>query len=102
VNGGGSEHSPIPTPDGKALYVTSDRPGGFGGEDIYLTTRNNDGKWEPLLNLGSTINGSGDDRCAAWTPDLKFFLFDSTRSGGFGGRDIWWVYFKDVLGYPNS
>jgi hypothetical protein len=94
VNGSGSEHSPIPTPDGKSLYVTSDQPGGFGGEDIYISTRNSNGTWGSLVNLGSTINGPGDDRCAAWTPDLKFFLFDSTRSGGFGGRDIWWIYFN--------
>jgi hypothetical protein len=96
VNGVGSEHSPIPTPDGKSLYVTSDRPGGFGGEDIYITTRNTNGTWGTLVNLGSAINGPGDDRCAAWTPDLKIFLFDSTRSGGFGGRDIWWIYYLEV------
>jgi hypothetical protein len=46
------------------------------------------------------VNGPGDDRCPAWTPDLKIFLFDSVREGGFGARDIWWVYFKDVMGNP--
>jgi len=102
VNGSGSEHSPIPTPDGKSLYVTSDQPGGFGGEDIYISTRNTKGTWGSLVNLGSAINGPGDDRCAAWTPDLKIFLFDSTRSGGFGGRDIWWIYFSKIPGYPSS
>jgi len=96
VNGLGSEHSPIPTPDGKSLYVTSDRPGGFGGEDIYITNRNSAGEWGPSVNLGPIINGSSDDRCAAWTPDLKIFLFDSTRLGGFGGRDIWWIYYSEV------
>ena len=100
VNSSGSEHTSIPTLDGRSLYVTSDRPGGFGGEDIYVTTRSTDGVWGPLVNLGPLVNGPGDDRCPMWTPDLRVFLFDSVREGGFGSRDIWWVYFKDVTGYP--
>ncbi len=100
VNSPASEHSPTPAPDGRSLYVTSDRSGGFGKDDIYITTRGADGKWGPLVNLGPVINGRGDDRCPAWTPDLKIFLFDSIRGGGRGARDIWWVYFKAVQGYP--
>lgn len=100
VNGPGSEHSPIPTPDGRSLYVTAVRPNGFGDDDIYITTRGVDGAWSSLINLGPIINGPGDDRCAVWTPDLKIFLFDSVRDDGYGSRDIWWVYFKDVMGYP--
>lgn len=100
VNGPGSEHSPIPTPDRRSLYVTSTRPDGFGDDDIYITTRGADGAWSPLINLGPIVNGPGDDRCAVWTPDLRIFLFDSVREGGFGSRDVWWVYFKDVMGYP--
>ncbi len=48
------------------------------------------------------INGPGDDRCPAWTPDLRIFLFDSVRASGFGARDIWWVYFEDVKGHPST
>ena len=100
VNGPGDEHHSIPTPDGKSLYVTATRDGGYGGDDTYITTRNANGKWEPLVNLGPLINGLGDDRCPAWTPDFKIFLFDSTRGDGFGSLDLWWLYFKDVQGYP--
>ena len=100
VNGPGDEHHSIPTPDGKSLYVTSLRDGGYGGDDTYITTRDEDGKWGPLVNLGPIINGPGDDRCPAWTPDGKIFLFDSTRGDGFGSLDLWWVYFEDVQGYP--
>ena len=100
VNGPETEHSPIPTPDGRSLYVTTTRPEGFGDEDIYITTRGADGTWGSLLNLGPLVNGPGDDRCAVWTPDLRIFLFDSVREGGFGSRDIWWIYFEDVIGNP--
>ena len=102
VNGPGDEHHSIPTPDGQSLYVTTVRDGGYGGEDNYTTTRDAEGKWGPLVNLGSLINGPGDDRCPAWTPDLKIFLIDSTRGGGFGTRDIWWVNFEEVMGYPRT
>jgi hypothetical protein len=100
VNSAVSEHTSIPTPDGRSLYITTIRAEGFGGEDNYVTTRSSDGTWSKLVNLGPLINGSGDDRCPAWTPDLKYFLFDSVRQNGSGGRDIWWVYFQDVSGYP--
>jgi hypothetical protein len=80
--------------------MTTTRDGGYGGEDNYITTRDADGKWGSLVNLGPIINGPGDDRCPAWTPDFKIFLFDSTRGDGFGSLDLWWVYFKDVQGYP--
>jgi hypothetical protein len=104
INGPGSEHTSIPTPDGRALYVTATRTAGFGGEDIYVTTRAADsgGTWGPLHNLGPLVNGPGDDRCPAWTPDRKIFLFDAVRAGGLGARDIWWVYFEDVPGYPSA
>jgi hypothetical protein len=80
--------------------VTSMRDGGYGGDDTYITTHDADGKWGRLINLGPIMNGPGDDRCPAWTPDDEIFLFDSTRGDGFGSLDLWWVYFKDVQGYP--
>jgi hypothetical protein len=99
VNGPGDEHHSIPTPDGSSLYVTTMREGGYGGEDNYITTRDSAGKWASLVNLGAQLNGPGDDRCPAWTPDGKFFLFDSTRADGFGSLDLWWVPFSEVTGY---
>jgi WD40-like Beta Propeller Repeat len=91
VNGPGSEHHSIPTPDGTALYITSDRTGGFGADDIYITTRDSHGQWARPTNAGPPVNGPGNDRCASWTPDGEIFLFDSDRTGGFGSKDLWWV-----------
>ena len=100
VNGPGDEHHSIPTSDGMSLYVTTTRESGYGGEDNYITTRDKNGEWGALVNLGPHLNGPGDDRCPAWTPDSQIFLFDSVKADGFGGRDLWWTYFKDVSGYP--
>jgi hypothetical protein len=96
VNSAASEHHSMPSPDGRSLHVTSDRSGGHGGEDMYVTTRAADGTWGPLADLGSPINGPANDRCAAWTPDGAIFLFDSDRPGGRGSKDLWWVYTKNV------
>lgn len=96
VNGPASEHHSILSPDGHSLYVTSNRPGGFGNDDIYVTTRGTDGTWSQLVNLGPLVNGPGNDRCPLWTPDGRILLFDSDRAGGYGSKDLWWVYFADL------
>jgi hypothetical protein len=96
VNGPGSEHHSMPGPDGRTLYVTSDRPGGYGGEDIYITTRAADGAWGPLVNAGPVVNGPGNDRCVTFTPDGTAVLFDSDRPGGYGSKDLWWVPTSDL------
>jgi len=96
VNSPNSDHHSIPSPDGKSLYVTSGRPGGYGGEDIYVTTRDDAGVWGPLVNLGPLVNSDKDDRCPSFTPDFRVFVFDSERAGGQGSKDLWWVYYDQL------
>jgi P-type Cu+ transporter len=109
VNSPYGEHHAMLSPDARSLYVTSDRPGGYGGEDIYVATRGADGNWGQLRDLAAPVNGPGNDRCPVLTPDGRIFLFDSDRASGLGSKDIWWVYNKDVAaaiapaaGLPNS
>jgi pimeloyl-ACP methyl ester carboxylesterase len=89
VNSAATEHHSLPSPDGNSLYVTSIREGGFGGEDIFVTTRNADGVWGELVNLGGRVNSDQNDRCPAFSPNFKTLFFDSERSGGFGDKDLW-------------
>jgi hypothetical protein len=96
VNSPQSDHHSLPSPDGKSLYVTSARAGGFGGEDIYVTTRDETGAWGALVNLGSLVNTDKHDRCPSLTPDFRVFMFDSERAGGYGDKDLWWVYYDKV------
>jgi Tol biopolymer transport system component len=96
VNSPYSDHDSLPSPDGKSLYVTSGRLGSFGGEDIYVTTRDDTGVWGPLVNLGRLINTEKHDRCPSLTPDNRIFMFDSERAGGYGDKDLWWVYYEKV------
>ncbi len=96
VNSAASEHHSLPSPDGRSLYVTSDRDGGHGGEDIYVTTRDESGAWGALRNLGLVVNSESDDRCPAFSPDYRRFYFDSEREGGYGSKDLWWVDYNRV------
>ncbi|MEX0856188.1 MAG: hypothetical protein WD056_01345 [Gemmatimonadota bacterium] len=96
VNSEFSDHHSLPSPDGRSLYVTSGRPGGFGGEDIYVTTLGEDGAWGPMVNMGPLVNSEANDRCPAFSPDHSIFYFDSAREGGEGGIDLWWIYTSNI------
>ena len=96
INSAASEHHSLPSPDGRSLYITTTRDEGYGGEDIYVTTRDDDGVWGPLANLGPLVNSEENDRCPAFSPDFEIFYFDSEREGGYGGKDLWWVYTENI------
>jgi Tol biopolymer transport system component len=96
VNTAETEHHSLPSPDGRSLYVTAYRADGYGGEDIFVTTREESGTWGPLVNLGPLVNSERDDRCPAFSPDFAVFYFDSEREGGFGNKDLWFVPYAEI------
>ena len=51
------------TADGKTLYFMSNRPGGLGGFDIWVTHKQPNGEWSPAQNLGPNINSAEHDHC---------------------------------------
>ncbi len=57
VNSAGSDFSPVVSPDGNKLFFTSDRDGGYGGQDIWVSERV-DGKWTRPVNMGRPVNNS--------------------------------------------
>jgi dipeptidyl aminopeptidase/acylaminoacyl peptidase len=96
VNSAASEHHSLPSQDGKSLYITSIRDGGFGGEDIFVSSRDINGNWTELVNLGESVNSDQNDRCPAFSPDFSLFYFDSERSGGYGDKDIWVLPYSQI------
>ncbi|MFX8945995.1 hypothetical protein ABTN08_20450, partial [Acinetobacter baumannii] len=50
------ESSPAISPDKQTLYFSSNRPGGYGGRDLYVSYRKPNGTWSPAVNMGPTIN----------------------------------------------
>jgi outer membrane protein OmpA-like peptidoglycan-associated protein len=79
--------------DGKIIYFVSDRDGGFGGRDIYMSELNEKGKWGDAKNLGSIINTKYDEEGVFMHPDGKTLYFSSKGHSSMGGYDI----FKTVL-----
>lgn len=76
------------TVDGKILYFTSDRPGGYGGLDVYKSIRDDSGDWGVPINLGPTINTPFDEETPFILEDGKTLYFSSQGHYSMGGFDI--------------
>lgn len=95
------------TNDGKTLYFASERPGGFGGRDIYVSKREPNGKWGKAVNLGPTINTPYNDDAPFIHPDAITLFFSSEGHNSMGGYDLFYTTNRDKtwgspinFGYP--
>lgn len=95
--------------DGKTMFFVSNRPGGFGGKDIYQASLLKDGSWGNIKNLGDKINTPLDDDAPFIHFDGRLFLFSSKGHNSIGGYDIFKSYLNlkdstwsvpENLGYP--
>jgi len=75
------------TPDSKVIYFASNRPGGYGGLDIYKVEKTN-GKWGYAKNLGPEVNTPLDEDAPFIHPDMKTLFFASDGHNSMGGKDI--------------
>jgi outer membrane protein OmpA-like peptidoglycan-associated protein len=94
------------SPDGKRLFFTSNRPGGKGELDIYVSDQDATGNWQKAVNLGGVINTSGNEDSPFLHPDGTLY-FSSDGHPGLGSNDIFKSKFIDGkwtrpvnLGYP--
>ena len=78
--------------DGKTMYFASNRTGGKGGTDLWMSTLADDGLWDPPVNMKS-INTEGDEEAPYIAPDGLTLYFSSNGHPGFGDADI----FRTVL-----
>ena len=93
VNSEFSEVGPGISKDGRSLYFGSDRPGGSGGFDLWVSQRASvTDVWGPPINLGTTINTSAEELVPAFSRDGHWMFFNSSRAGSFGGLDVWASY----------
>lgn len=95
-------------PDGKTLYFASSRPGGYGGNDIYVSVADANGVWGDAVNLGPVVNTKYNDEAMSIQPDGKTLYFSSQGHNSMGGYDIFKTTKNDSgtwttpvnLGYP--
>lgn len=78
--------TPCLSPDGKRLFFASDKPGGFGGFDLYYCQWKGD-YWDEPVNMGPVINTSGNEGYPFMNPAGELF-FSSDGHPGSGGKDI--------------
>lgn len=107
VNSNVWDSEPALSADGRTLYFTSERKGGFGREDIWVTEKNEKGEWSPASNLGKDINTPGREVSPFIHANGSTLYFSSTFHPGFGGFDAFYSSYNGLswsapknLGYP--
>ena len=101
------ESSPSISADKNALYFSSNRPGGYGGKDLYVSYRQKNGKWGPAQNMGADVNTAGDELAPFIHADNQTLYYTSDGLPGYGNADIYMLRKKgndwgkpENLGYP--
>jgi len=111
VNSGYWETHATLSADGSTLYFVSNRPGGFGGRDIYRCKKLPNGDWSMAMNLGSAINTAYEEDSPFLQPGSNTLYFSSEGHKSMGGFDIFSSTYEDTgivggwsepqnLGYP--
>jgi tetratricopeptide (TPR) repeat protein len=108
INTDSWESQPSLSPDKRDLYFSSNRPGGFGGSDLYVSRMGANGKWGAPVNLGPEINTAGDESSPFIHADNQTLYFASTGLPGYGEEDLFMAkrdstgrFAKPInLGYP--
>jgi Tol biopolymer transport system component len=82
--------APSVSSDGRELYFSSDRSGGYGLGDLYVSTRaTTQDPWGDPVNLGPALNSPFHEEVPRISQDGLLLLFQSSRPGGFGIVDLW-------------
>ena len=93
VNTSAIEAGPSISKRGLSLYFHSDRAGGYGSTDIWVSQRSStDEAWGPAYNVGPAVNGVAVESVASLSRDEHWLFFHSNRPGGVGGVDLWASY----------
>lgn len=89
------EGNPCLSPDDKTLYFVSNHYEGYGGKDIFYTTKDEQGRWGKPINLGANINTLNDEIAPFIAFDNRTLYFSSNGHFGLGGFDIFHSYGSD-------
>ena len=93
------ESQPTVNCEGKSLYFVSDRPGGYGGRDIWVSHLQENGAWTNAINLGPKINTKMDEESPFMADDNVTLFFASNGHPGYGETDIFYTRFNEDEGW---
>lgn len=98
IPGGNSVGDTFVAPDESYLIFSSERAGGIGGGDLYISYRAANGSWGTPINMGPEVNTERLDYCPVVTPDGKYFFFSRRTSEPANGGwrnvvagDVYWM-----------
>ncbi|MGC8898678.1 MAG: TolB family protein [Bacteroidota bacterium] len=97
------DSQPTLSRDGSMLIFASDRPGGYGGVDLWMTIREKGGVWSAPVNLGATINTPGDEYSPFIASDgiTLFFASDGGKEST-GKLDIYYAYYQGDIHWSEA
>ena len=99
INSGAFTAHPFIAPDESYLIWDSERENGYGGADLYISFRAEDGSWGPAINMGENINSAHDDIFGSVTSDGRYFIFSRislTEQPEDSTANIYWVDAKVI------
>jgi outer membrane protein OmpA-like peptidoglycan-associated protein len=82
------EPSVFITLDEQTMFITSEKDGGFGKMDIYVSEKDSLGNWSEMKNLGSKINTTADEDISYVSPEKNIIYFSSKGHSSMGGYDV--------------
>ena len=90
INLPGSENKqPSITQNGDTLFFSSDRPGGLGGSDIWMSLKGlKENSWTPAINMGDAINTPSNEITPYYSSAFECLIFSSDGHVGYGGYDL--------------
>jgi len=108
INSSANESHATISADGKTIYFTSDREGGYGGLDIYMCKLQANGEWGKAINLGSSVNTPYFEESPHLQANSNLLYFSSNRPDGLGEFDVYRCELKNDsiaynvqnIGYP--
>lgn len=95
-----NEGRPFISPDEDRLLFHSDRPGGSGSMDIYISFKQEDGSWGEPMNLGEPVNSEVSDFGPYLSPDGKYLFFSSYR--GLSAEQLERKSYRELMGLYGS
>jgi hypothetical protein len=109
INSSSDEIAASLSAEGDQIYFASNRPGGLGGIDLYMSKKQPNGTWSLPINLGPAVNSALDEDFPNIAPDGKTLYFSSKGHTSMGGYDIFKANFDEEnqkwenaknIGYP--